>query len=158
MWILNWLPAELLSLIINTVLIAGLVGTVAAFFLAKFLIRAIPTLSPYLSVIQIVSVAVLTAGVYLKGGYSTEIIWRERVAELEKQVAVAEAKSAQVNTKIETRVVTRTQVVKERGEEIIKYIDREIVKYDEKFVPGGVCEIPQEFIRAHNDAAKAPAK
>lgn len=158
MWILNWLPSESLLFIINAVLFVGIAATVTSFFLLKFLIRAVPTLAPYATLAQVISVVILTAGVYFKGGYSTEMTWRERVAELEKKVAEAEARAAQVNTKIETRVVTRTRVVKERGEDIVKYIDREIIKYDEKFIPGGVCEIPQEFIRALNDAAKAPAK
>jgi hypothetical protein len=52
--------------------------------------------------------------------------------------------------------VTKTQVIRTRGETITKYIDREIVKYDEKFAKGGMCEIPQEFIQAHNSAAEAP--
>jgi hypothetical protein len=54
------------------------------------------------------------------------------------------------------KVITKTKVVKERGDEIIKYVDREIVKYDTKFLPGGICEIPKEFIKAHNDAAEPP--
>lgn len=158
MWILGWLPTELLLFVVNTTLFVGLAATVVSFFLAKFLIRAVPTLSAYLTLIQVVSVVVLTLGVWLKGAYSTEMLWRERVSEMEKKVAAAEARAAEVNTKIETRVVTKTKIVKEKGEEIVKYIDREIVKYDEKFLPGGVCEIPKEFIRAHNNAAKAPAK
>jgi hypothetical protein len=30
-----------------------------------------------------------------------------------------------------------------------------VIKYDTKFAPGGVCEIPKEFIKAINDAAEA---
>ena len=52
------------------------------------------------------------------------------------------------------KVVTKTKVVKEKGQEVTKYVDREIVKYDVKFAPGGECEIPKEFIKAHNEAAK----
>ena len=51
--------------------------------------------------------------------------------------------------------MTKTQIVKTRGKDIVKYVDREIVKYDTKFAKGGMCEIPQEFIKAHNDAAEA---
>ena len=42
------------------------------------------------------------------------------------------------------------------GKQIIvkQYIDREIVKYDTKFAPGGQCEIPKEFIDAHNQSAE----
>ena len=58
--------------------------------------------------------------------------------------------------KIVEKVVTKTQIVKTRGQDIIKYVDKEIVKYDTKFAPGGVCEIPKEFIEAHNRAAEVP--
>ena len=78
------------------------------------------------------------------------------MAEVEARVAAAEAKSEEENVKIVTKVVTKIQVVRTRGEDIVKYVDREIIKYDTKFAPGGQCEIPQEFIRAHNSAAEAP--
>lgn len=80
--------------------------------------------------------------------------WRERVAEVEAKLKVAEAESARETVRIETRVVTKTQLIRERGADIVQYIDREIVKYDTKFAPGGQCEIPQEFVKAHNDAAE----
>jgi hypothetical protein len=75
---------------------------------------------------------------------------------MEAKVAAAEQQSKQVNTKIQTKVVEKIQIVRQRGDDIIKYVDREIVKFDEKFAPGGVCEIPQEFIKAHNTAAEQP--
>jgi hypothetical protein len=101
-------------------------------------------------------IALLVVGVYWRGGYAIEMEWRARVAEVEARVAAAEAQSREANTKIVTKVVTKTQVIKTRGEDIIKYVDKEIVKYDEKFAKGGVCEIPTEFIKAHNSAAEQP--
>ena len=132
-------------------LLTGLLLTAAAFF-----IRRIPVINQYRTPAQILGIALLVMGVYWRGGYSIEMEWRERVAEVEAKVAAAEAKSAEENTKIVTKVVTKTQVIKTRGETITKYIDREIVRYDTKFAPGGQCEIPQEFIKAHNSAAEAP--
>jgi len=78
------------------------------------------------------------------------------VAAVEARVATAEAASREANTKIVTKVVTKTQVIRTRGDTITKYIDKEIVRYDTKFAPGGECEIPKEFIKALNDAAEAP--
>ena len=75
---------------------------------------------------------------------------------MEAKVAEAEAKSAKENVKIVERVVKRLEVVRVRGNDVIQYVDREIVKYDTKFAPGGVCEIPKEFIKALNDAAEQP--
>jgi hypothetical protein len=80
------------------------------------------------------------------------------VSEVEAKLKKAEQESASENVRIDTKIVTRTQVVREKGQEVIRYVDREIVKYDIKFAPGGQCEIPEEFIKAHNDAAEAPRK
>ena len=82
--------------------------------------------------------------------------WRERVAEMEQQVAEAQAEAQKVNQTVRTKVVTQTKVIKTRGENIVKYVDREVVRYNTKFAPGGQCEIPREFIKAINDAAEAP--
>jgi energy-coupling factor transporter transmembrane protein EcfT len=151
MWILHFLPDALILWICNIVLLAGILLTVTAFF-----IKRIPVINQYRIPAQVLGIALLVMGVYWRGGYAIEMEWRERVAEVEAKVAAAEAKSAEENVKIVTKVVTKTQVIKTRGETITKYIDREIVKYDEKFAPGGQCEIPREFIKALNDAAEAP--
>ena len=151
MWILHFLPDALILWICNIVLLAGILLTATAFF-----IRRIPVINQYRIPAQVLGIALLVIGVYWRGGYAIEMEWRERVAEVEARVAAAEAKSAEENVKIVTKVVTKTQVIRTRGETITKYIDREIVKYDEKFAKGGMCEIPQEFIKAHNSAAEAP--
>ena len=123
---------------------------------AAFFIRRIPVINQYRTPAQVLGIALLVMGVYWRGGYAIEMEWRERVAEVEARVAAAEAKSAEENVKIVTKVVTKTQVIRTRGADIVKYVDREIVRYDEKFAKGGICEIPQEFIKAHNSAAEAP--
>ena len=151
MWILHFLPDALILWICNIVLLAGILLTTVAFF-----IKNIPVINQYRIPAQVLGIALLVVGVYWRGGYAVEQEWRERVAEVEAKVAAAEEQSKEENTKIVTKVVTKTQVIRTRGEDIIKYVDREIVKYDEKFAKGGVCEIPQEFIKAHNTAAEAP--
>ncbi len=151
MFILHFLPDALILWVCNIVLLSGLLLTAAAFF-----IRRIPVINQYRTPAQVLGIALLVVGVYWRGGYAIEQEWRERVAEVEARVAAAEAKSAEENVKIVTKVVTKTQVIRTRGADIVKYVDREIVRYDEKFAKGGICEIPQEFIKAHNSAAEAP--
>jgi hypothetical protein len=151
MWILHFLPDALILWICNIVLLAGIVLTATAFF-----IQRIPVINQYRMPAQVLGIALLVLGVYWRGGYAIEQEWRERVAEVEARVAAAETASREENTKIVTKIVTKTQVIRTRGETITKYIDREIVQYDTKFAPGGQCEIPGEFIKAHNDAAEAP--
>lgn len=102
---------------------------------------------------QIAGILLLTTGVYFEGGYTTEMAWRERVREVEAKLQVAETRSAEVNTEIVTRVVTQTRIVRERGNDIVRYVDREVVKNQEviKFVEN--CPIPEIIVNTHNAAA-----
>ena len=149
MWILKWLPFW----IFYAVLAVGLIG-LAVTYLLKYI--PVPAIYIYKTPIQLASVALIVLGTYMSGAISNEEAWLARVKELEAKVQAAQVESEKENVKIETKIVTKTQVIKERGEEIIKYVDKEIVKYDTKFLPGGECEIPKEFIVLHNKAAEAP--
>lgn len=149
MWILKWLPFW----IFYATIIVGLLG-LAATYLLRFI--PLPAIYIYKTPIQLISVALIAIGTYMSGAISNEEAWLARVQELEAKVEAAQVESVKENVKIETKVVTKTQVIKQRGEDIIQYIDKEIVKYDTKFLPGGECEIPKEFIQAHNKAAEAP--
>jgi hypothetical protein len=148
MWILHLLPDSLIAWIVNIVLIAGTVVTVAGFF-----VRFIPFVNQYRIPVQIAGILLLTTGVYFQGGYTTEMAWRERVREVESKLEVAEKRSAEVNTEIVTRVVTQTKLITQRGQDIIKYVDREVVKNQEvtKFVEN--CPIPEIIVNTHNAAA-----
>jgi hypothetical protein len=148
MWILHLLPDNFIAWIVSLILLAGTVVTVAGFF-----VRFIPFVNTYRIPVQIAGILLLTLGVYFEGGYTTEMAWRERVQEVEARLAVAEKQSAEVNTEIVTRVVTQTKIVRERGDDIIKYVDREVVKNQEviRFVEN--CPIPDVIINTHNAAA-----
>jgi hypothetical protein len=155
MWILHFLPDALILWVCNILLLIGVVLTIAGFFIHRI---PFPLLWQYQLPFKIAGVLLLVAGVYFRGGYGVEMAWRERVAEVEAKLKVAEAESAKENIQIQERVVKKTEYITRRGQDIIQYVDREIVKYDTKFAPGGQCEIPREFIKAHNQAAEAPPK
>ena len=147
MWIISFLP----DWIFHLMLIVGVLGTVAGFVLGM-----IPMIKQYVIPIRVISLLLLCIALYLEGGLADYQVWEAKVKEVEAKLAQAEAQSAKENTKIVEKIVTKTQIVKTRGADVIKYVDREIVKYDTKFAPGGQCEIPKEFIKAHNDAAEVP--
>jgi len=153
MWILHFLPDAVILWFCNILLLIGIVLTIAGFFAHR-----IPLVWQYQLPFKVLGIALLTLGVYFRGGYAVEQQWRERVAEVEAKLRVAEAESARENVKIVERVVKKTEYITRRGQDIIQYVDREIVKYDTKFAPGGICEIPREFVQAHNRAAEAPPK
>lgn len=137
MWILQFLP--------NWLFYGLLLCGVAAFIATKFL-----TILPQAKLIQAASALVVVFSIYMIGAISNNDAWLARVKELEVKVAEAEAKSAATNTDIVEKTIVKTQVVKQRGEDIIKYVDREVVKYDT------TCVIPKEFVASHNRAAEAP--
>jgi hypothetical protein len=149
MWILHLLPDALIAWIVNIVLIAGAVVTVAGFF-----VRFIPFVNTYRIPVQIAGILLLTTGVYFEGGYTTEMAWRERVREVEAKLAAAETRSAEVNTEIVTRVVTQNKIIRQRGDDIIRYVDREVVKNQEVITFVENCPIPEIIVNTHNAAAR----
>jgi hypothetical protein len=153
MWILHFLPDSVILWSCNILLLTGLVLVIAGFFAHR-----IPLVWQYQLPFTVLGIALLVAGVYFRGGYGVEMAWRERVAEVEAKLKVAEEQSAKENVRIQERVVKKTEYITRRGQDIIQYVDREIVRYDTKFAPGGQCEIPREFIKALNQAAEAPPK
>ena len=150
MWLLHFLPDSYLAFIVDAILLLGLIATVLTCFLLKYLVRFIPALAPHVFVAQVVSVAVFLCGVYFKGGYSTEMLWRERVREVEAKLKEAEKESHLATAKLEKKSREKVQVIQGRQVIVKQYIDREVTKYDNQ------CRIPEPFVKAHNDAAKAP--
>lgn len=142
---LQFLPDAVILWFCNILLLLGVVLTVLGFF-----VHRIPFLYQYQLPFKIAGVILLALGVYFRGGYAVEMTWRERVAELEKKLAAADAKSAEVNTVIEQKVVYRDRVVREQGKTLTEYVDREVVK----LIPAQCDRLPQELIDVHNRAAR----
>lgn len=142
---LQFLPDAVILWFCNILLLLGVVLTVLGFF-----VHRIPFLYQYQLPFKIAGVILLVLGVYFRGGYAVEMTWRERVAELEKKLAAADAKSAEVNTVIEQKVVYRDRVVREQGKTLTEYVDREVVK----LIPAQCDRLPQELIDVHNRAAR----
>lgn len=151
MWLLHFLPDSFLQFIVHAILIAGAMGVFLSFFVVNKILRAVPMLSQYVNVAQIVSAITLVAGVYLEGGYSAEMQWRERVREMEVKVAKAEQESKEANDKLDNKSAEKVKVIKEKAIVVKQYIDREVTKYD------NTCTIPAPVIKAHNAAAKNEA-
>lgn len=148
---LHFLPDSFIQFIVHAILIAGIIGCFLSFFVINRILMAFPFLSQYVNVAQIVSAIALVAGVYLEGGYSTEMQWRERVREMEAKVAKAEQESKEANSKLDNKSAEKVKVIKEKAVVVKQYIDREVIKYD------ATCTIPAPVIKAHNAAAKNEA-
>ena len=141
MWILHFIPDSFLIWVVNITCIVGLSATVLGFFLGW-----VPFVNRYKTPLQILGVVLLTVGVYWKGGYSTEMEWRGRVAEAEAKVKVAEAKAKKANSHIQTKIVTKVvrihdkaRVVKERIQQ-----NKEVINRD--------CKLSDEAINIYNSS------
>ena len=169
MWLLHLLPESLILYITYC-----LIGVGAAGLLISWLITFIPFLNIHRTWVQLVSIIMLAGGLYWYGGYSNELSWRERVTEMEEKVRQAEEKSKEVNNQIETKIVEKTKIIREKGKTQIEYINRlvegktvEIVKdmseqerqtflAKQKELQDAVknCPIPRVIVEEHNKAAE----
>lgn len=168
MWLLHLLPDSLILYITYAMLAIGFAGIILGFFLGK-----IPLVSQYRLPIQIVSIILFCSGLYWYGGYSTEMAWRARVAEMEEKVREAEKKSQAANTEIQKRIVERTKLIKEKGKKQVEYITRMVegktittdmseaeraaflVKQKELQDAVKNCPIPKVIVEEHNKAAES---
>jgi len=138
MWIINWLPEAF----VHMIFLAGVLGTIAGFVLGF-----LPFVGKYKLPIQIISLLLLSLGVYLEGGLAEKAKWELRVKEMEKQIARAEARAAKVNTVIVEKVVKEKEFIKVKGQKVVEYIDREVKVFDEN------CDVPEVAIKAHDMSA-----
>jgi hypothetical protein len=148
-WMISLIPDAVLNWAYWVIIVAGVTGV-----LAGWLGKWIPFYGNYVKVLQPVGIVLLVLGVWLRGGYDTEMSWRAKVAEAEARVAVAEQKSQQTNTVIEQKIVEKTKVIKGKTEYITKYLDREIIKKEEIIKYIEQCPVPKEIIDIHNQAAE----
>lgn len=151
MWVLHFLPDSLILWVTNILLVVGIVAAVAS-----IVVHRIPLLWRYQIPFKIAALLLLTAGVYLRGGYGVEMAWRERVAEMEAQVKDYSEKAVDLNNKLAAAEKNRITYIQGRVEIVKQYIDREVKVYDGKFGPGGTCAFPPEFVNAHNQSAAKP--
>ena len=149
MSLLNFLPDFLLALIINFILFVGVVGAVVS-SLFKYIIKYFPWLVPHRTVLQIVSIVLLAIGVYLKGAYNTEMLWRERVREAEAKVKIAEEKAATATAQIEYKFIDKVRVVKD-----VQVVIQERIIEKEKIIDAE-CKVVPEALSILNQSAKKP--
>ena len=126
-----------------------LLGSGVCLYIASKLVVWIPMMGQYKLPAEVIGVVVLAGACYLLGGYGTEMAWRDRVRELEAKVKVAEEQSQQVNTIIETKIVTKVKVIKENV-----YVNREIIKEVAGKQLDAQCTLPKSTVSLHDSASR----
>ena len=146
-WVLSLIPDAILNWFYWAIIAVGITGVFAGWF-GKF----IPVYGRYVEYLKPLGIVLLVLGVWLRGGYDTEMAWRAKVEEAQAKVAKAEAESQQVNTQLETE---RKKKAKVRTEYITTVKER-IVK--ETQIIDAECKVAPEAISILNDAAKNSVK
>lgn len=139
MWIVQILP----NWVFHTLLVLGILGTTAGFVLGM-----IPVIKQYLIPIRVISIITLFLALFLEGALLDDQVWQLRVKEVEAKLAQAEAEAAKANTQLTEKAGEKVAKQKEKTLVVKQYITREVTKYDNQ------CVIPNEFVKAHNDATE----
>lgn len=142
-WILSLIPDAVLNWIYWCIIALGISG-IAAGWLGKF----IPFYGKYVGILKPVGIAVLVLGVWLRGGYDTEMAWRDRVANLEAQVKASEQKSTEANTALSKKTKEKVKIVRD-----VQVVIKERIREVEKRIDAD-CRVDPEAISILNDAAK----
>jgi hypothetical protein len=148
-WMISLIPDSVLIWIYYTILSAGII-----LLSAGWLIKWFPGISVYKTPLQLLGVVLTAGSLYLLGGYGVEMSWRDKVSALEAKVKLAEEQAAEANGKVEVKVVEKTKIVKEKGNDIIRYVDREVIKKEEIIKYIERCPVPKEIIDLHNQATE----
>lgn len=142
-WMLSPIPDAVLNWVYWFIIALGITGMFAGWF-SKF----IPMYGKYISYVKPVGIALVVLGVWLRGGYDTEMAWRAKVEQAEAKVAQAEQDSKDANVKLEAKIKEKQKVrieyyntVKERIVEKEKLIDAE-------------CKLDPSVPQILNDASK----
>jgi hypothetical protein len=143
-WMLSLVPDSIFVWIYYIMLTLGV-----GLYIVSKLVKWLPMMGQYKLPAELVGVVLLVVGAYFYGGHGVQQAWLARVQELEAKVKIAEEKSQQVNTVIETRVVTKIKVVKENV-----YVNREIIKEVAGKQLDASCSLPKSTISLHDSASR----
>lgn len=138
-WLLQLIPDGIFVWITYLLFAAGVV-----LYVASKLVSWIPLMGQYRLPAELVGVVALVIAAYFYGGVS----YREQIAEMKQRVRIAEEKSQQVNTVIETKIIEKVKVVKQNV-----YITREIVKEVAGQQLDTQCSLPRSTISLHDSAS-----
>ena len=134
MWLLSFLP----DYVFHILALVGVVGVIACLF---------PI--PYKTIVQVLSVAIVSFSLYMEGGIANEAEWKLKVKEAEAKVAQKETQAVEATVKVVTKYVKTVETIKEKGDVIIKEIPMYITKVDDS-----MCAVPNGFVLLHDSASR----
>jgi cytochrome c biogenesis protein CcdA len=143
MFILKFLP----DFVFHLIFIMGLLGLGASFVL-KF----IPFFVQYRVVIQVVASIIIAIGLYMEGAISDNTAWVDRVHQMEKKVAEAEAKSADANTQLVTELAKNKEKIAANQQAVKQVIQQNIQAINRQ------CKLTDVSVEMYNQAVRGGTK
>ena len=129
-------------------------GSGAVLYFFSSFIQAIPFAQAKLAGVSIkyIGLALLLGGVYLTGGAGVTALWKSEVSEMQDKIAIAEAKSKEVNVVIQKEYVDRVKTIKD-----VQIVVQEKIVNDSAIIDAG-CKVAPEAIADLNAAAMPRGK
>ncbi len=145
MWLFFWMVGKIPATFWLLMAIGG-----AVLFFAAGILGKLPPFKAHTIFIKPIGILLSILGIYMYGGASINDHYQKLIKEYEQKIAIAEQKSAAVNTVIEERVKYQTQVIKDNQ---IVYQDRIIEVAKEV---DGQCKLDPAVVDILNGASVYP--
>ena len=149
-WLLTKLPESVLAFYVYGVLLSGIVLTLITFVLNNVpgINIILKLFTQYIILIKILSVILLLGGMYLKGAYDTELMYRDKVKDLKLKIQEAEIESLEINADIDHKIDKEYVVIKD----VQVVVQEKIVKVKE--IINAQCKVHPEAINILNYVIK----
>jgi hypothetical protein len=135
MWfLLNLIPDVWYKLFVHGVVVLGLGLTILSTILRWKLY-------------QIIGILILIIGVFFEGSYTTEMMWRAKVQEVQKKLDEANVKSKKETVKLQKKINAQSQLIKQKAKDNANLIRQNASKIDAD------CKLNATAIELHNAAA-----
>lgn len=130
MWILNWIPDYIVHICLAASIVAVALSAGKNYFM-----------------LLLSGIVILVCTSWYEGIRYSETKYQLEVDKYKTELSELKSKSNEATTVISTKLVNKLHVIKEKGDTVIEYVDREVTKYDSQ------CVLPSEVIISHNAAA-----
>ena len=136
MWYLSLIPSQYFVWLTHAVIGLGII----LYFFGRF--------TPYKIITTPVAILLVLAGMFQEGNLYSTKGYQKQVKELEEKIKIAEEKSVQINTVIETKYVEKVKYIDKIKEGNVQVIEKVVTKYD------NICTLSNAAIVSHDSASQ----
>ena len=119
MWFLSFVPDAWLHWFVHGVVLLGIVlsvvGTIG---------KSISFIAEYGFIVKALGSILLLVGIFFEGGYGVEMMYRNKIADMQAKIKVAEQQSKSVNEQIKTKVIEKVKIIKEQENVKMREIEK----------------------------------